>query len=287
MWLRFGKHLLHFALLVIVGGLLSALMVRLAPGFDADEQSLDTRLSAESQQALRAQRQQDSNILRFYANYLANFVRGDLGTSRTLNRPVRELLSERLPVTATSLLYGLGGGWGLGFLLALAATYTRARWVDALSSLAAALLLCVPAALLAVLLVLARAPSRIAIALIVFPVIFRNARNLLAKSAALPHVLTARARGLGRMRTLWFHIVPTAAPELLALAGITVSIAIGASIPVEALCDVPGVGQLAWKAAMARDLPLLVNVTVLVTALTLFANTASDMITASLRSSAA
>jgi len=34
----------------------------------------------------------------------------------------------------------------------------------------------------------------------------------------------------------------------------------------------PGIGQLAWQAALARDLPLLVNVTVLVTLVTLLAN---------------
>jgi len=34
---------------------------------------------------------------------------------------------------------------------------------------------------------------------------------------------------------------------MIALAGITVSIALGASIPVEALCGLPGIGQLAWQ----------------------------------------
>jgi ABC-type dipeptide/oligopeptide/nickel transport system permease component len=38
------------------------------------------------------------------------------------------------------------------------------------------------------------------------------------------------------------------------------------------------VGQLAWQAAMARDLPLLVNITILVTLVTLLANSGSDVI---------
>jgi ABC-type dipeptide/oligopeptide/nickel transport system permease component len=40
----------------------------------------------------------------------------------------------------------------------------------------------------------------------------------------------------------------------------------------------PGVGQLAWQAAMARDLPLLVNITILVTIVTLLANSGADVI---------
>ena len=47
-------------------------------------------------------------------------------------------------------------------------------------------------------------------------------------------------------------------PQLLALAGVTVSLAFGAAIPVEAIADSPGVGQLAWQAALGRDLPVLV-----------------------------
>ena len=65
---------------------------------------------------------------------------------------------------------------------------------------------------------------------------------------------------------------------LLALAGVSVSLAIGAAIPVEALCGLAGIGQLAWQAALARDLPLLMNITVLVTLVTLLANSSADVI---------
>jgi peptide/nickel transport system permease protein len=43
-----------------------------------------------------------------------------------------------------------------------------------------------------------------------------------------------------------------------------VSVAFGAAIPIEVLCDSPGLGQLAWQAALKRDLPLLVDITLLV-----------------------
>jgi ABC-type dipeptide/oligopeptide/nickel transport system permease component len=45
----------------------------------------------------------------------------------------------------------------------------------------------------------------------------------------------------------------------------------------EALCDIPGIGQLAWKAALGRDVALLINLTMVVTLVTLVANSVSDM----------
>ena len=75
-----------------------------------------------------------------------------------------------------------------------------------------------------------------------------------------------------------------AAPQLLAVAGVSVSVALGAAIPVEALCGLAGVGQLAWQAALARDLPLLMNITLLVTLVTLLAHSGADVIGHMLRS---
>jgi peptide/nickel transport system permease protein len=114
--------------------------------------------------------------------------------------------------------------------------------------------------------------------LIVFPRIYRYARNLLGKAYSLPHIITARAKGVSELRILFWHAIPVSGPQLLAVAGISVSVAVGAAIPVEALCGLPGVGQLAWQAALARDLPLLMNLTILVTLVTLLANSGADVI---------
>ncbi|HEV8523794.1 MAG TPA: hypothetical protein VGQ71_04795, partial [Terriglobales bacterium] len=119
MWTRtLARHLLAIAATALLGGFLSATMVRLAPGFQVDERQLDSRLSAESVQAIRAERAADRNITQFYLAYLNNALRGDLGESRTLQRPVRELLRERLPVTFRLAGLGLALGWALALCLA-------------------------------------------------------------------------------------------------------------------------------------------------------------------------
>jgi len=280
---KLRNHAARVLIALLLGGFLAATLVRFAPGFGSDEEELDSRLSQESIQALRQSSATDENLAAFYAHYLYRLLRGDLGMSRTLHQPVRQLLAERLPETLHSVALGLAFAWTLGLALAVAAANSRYWFVGLSASLLASLLLCIPAAALALLFILAQAPARLLIGLIVFPKIFHYTRNLLASSASLPHVLTARAKGLGSFRILFRHILPVAAPQLLALAGVSVSFAFAAAIPVEVLCDLPGIGQLAWKAALGRDLELLVNLTMIVTLVTLLANSAADLAAQPLR----
>jgi peptide/nickel transport system permease protein len=264
-------------LTALLGGLLGATLVRLGPGFGVDERELDSRLSAESQLAIRSEHARDNNIALFYARYLAGLMRGDFGFSRSLNRPVAELLKERLPLTLESLAYGVLGGTSVGLLLALLTVWWRAPGSNWMPAVLSGLCLATPAAVVALIFLWMGAPGRWAIALVVFPHVYRYAKNLLAATYQSPHVLAAQAKGLSSWRVLWAHVFTPAAPQLAALAGISVSLAFGASIPIEVVCDTPGVGQLAWRAALDRDLPLLVTITVLVALMTLVVNSLADL----------
>ena len=271
-------HLLALLATVLFGGLLSATLVRLAPGFDTDERELDPHLNAQSVQALREARRQNHNVSRFYFSYMKRAATGDLGNSLALGQPVRTLLRDRAPLTLRLLTTGLALSWLLTLTLALSAAWLRLSIYDTLTTVVSGTLLCLPAAVLALLSVLWNVPGSLAIALIVFPHTYRYTRNLLVKAYSRPHIITARAKGLGEARILFWHVVPVVTPQLLAVAGVSVSMAVGAAIPVEALCGLAGIGQLAWQAALARDLPLLVNITVLVTLVTLLANSGADVI---------
>ena len=275
---KIARHGLTLVVTALLGGFLSATLVRLAPGFDSDEGVLDPHLSSESIQALRQARTGQHNIFRFYVHSLQQAVRGDLGMSISLKRPINALLHDRIPLTLRLVGLGLLMGWAAVMALALTAAWLRVTAYDLLATALTGLLICVPAAVLGLLSVLWNIPGALAIALIIFPRDYRYARNLLARAYSLPHIVTARAKGLSELRILFWHVVPVAGPQLLALAGVSVSLAIGAAIPVEALCGVAGIGQLAWQAALARDLPLLMNITVLVTLVTLLANSSADVI---------
>ncbi len=280
---KIARHGLTIIATVLLGGLLSATLVRLAPGFDVDEAQLDPHLNSESVQALRRARFAQHNILHFYIASLQRATHGDLGTSISLGQPVSTLLRERLPLTLRLVGIGLLLSWTAALALSLSAAWMQVFAYDAAATMVSGTFLCIPAAVLALLSVLWNIPGALAIALIVAPRDYRYARNLLAKADSLPHIVTARAKGLSELRILFWHVVPVAGPQLLAVAGVSVSLAVGAAIPVEALCGLAGVGQLAWQAALARDLPLLMNITILVTLVTLLANSGADVIGAVLR----
>ncbi len=262
--------------ILIAGGLLAGAFVRMAPGFGMDERMLDARLNSSSHTAIERQLNEGSDIVAYYGHYLQRLWRGDLGTSISLGRPVRELLSDRGGVSLRSGLAGMGLAWAAALLAVAMLELARARSCEAVASLAAGALLCVPTAVVALgCLYLGGTPS-LAVAAILFSRIFRYVRNIVRAACQAPHVLAAKALGIRRFRLLTFHVMAPVLPEMLALAGVSVSMAVGALIPVEALCDSPGVGQLVWQAAVARDLPVLVNVTLIITGLTAAANLMTD-----------
>jgi peptide/nickel transport system permease protein len=275
---KIARHLLALVATALLGGFLSATLVRFAPGFDSDETQLDPRLNSSSVEALRQAHADQHHLFRFYFHSLARAVHGDLGVSTFLDQPVSTLLAGRMGLTFRLVGIGLVLSWAAVLALALSAAWMRASAYDAFGIVLSGTLLCLPAAVLALLSVLWSLPGAIAVALIIFPSDYRYARNLLGKAYSLPHVMAARAKGLGELRILFWHVVPVAGPQLLALAGVSVSLALGAAIPVEALAGLAGLGQLAWQAALARDLPLLMNITVLVTFVTLLANSGADVI---------
>lgn len=285
MWIRHTlRHLAAFVITILIVGLIGATLVRFGPGFESDEQQLDPRLNAQSVQALRESHASEHSLAAFYIHYLGRMIQGDLGVSRSLERPVTELLSQRAPVTLRLMVYGIAGGWLLGLALAVSAVLFRAPVYDLASTALSGVFLCVPTAVVALLLFFVNGPVRFAIGLLIFPKVFRYARNVLADAYTQPHVLAARTRGLSATTIFFRHVSAWAAPQLLALAGVSLGIAFGAAIPIEVLCDFPGIGQLAWQAALARDLPVLVSLTILVAAATQLANAASDVaITASIR----
>jgi len=165
---KIARHLAAIVAIVLLGGLLSATLVRLAPGFDSDERELDPGLSAESVRALRQSRAGEHNILRYYSGYLRAAWHGDLGTSHASANPCKAFCASagghfargrRWPVA------GVAAGIAAGLhRLPVACSGIR----DDGDHLSGAFL-CIPAAVLALLSVILNAPGYLAIALIVFP----------------------------------------------------------------------------------------------------------------------
>ena len=268
------RQISRIAVLVLAAGLACAFLVRYAPGTMVDERELDRRLSEESIHELRSNKAHDSDVGATLRRYLRGLTRGDLGYSQSNNAPIAALIADRAPVTLRELAIGLAGGWFCGLVLAI----PRRAWAYDLTVTAlAGLLLSLPTALIAYLCVMEGAKPDLVLVIVLAPRIFRFARNLLAQAYSALHVEMARARGVAEARILVAHVFPAIAPQFLALAAASASMAMGAAIPIEAICDVPGLGRLAWSAAMARDLPLLVILTMLVAVATTAAVAVSEL----------
>lgn len=264
---------------VLVGALACGLLMRLAPGFDSDESSVDTQLSAETIAALQAERQREAELPRFFWKFLTGYFTGDLGRSRALNQPVKDLMLERAGPTLRIVTAGLVLAW-----LLAAAAVALAAWMPAIGRLAllavTGAFLAVPVGLVALVLLLAGwgsvSSAIVVVGCAVFPRLARYLDQMLSAAARLPHVLTAHARGVAPAGIFLNHVLPACRAEVIALAGVSLSFAISAAIPAEVILDVAGIGQLAWQAALGRDLPLLVNVTVWITLAIVAANSLSE-----------
>jgi peptide/nickel transport system permease protein len=257
-----GRYLARIAILVLAAGFACAVLVQYAPGTNVDERELDRRLSEESIRDLRASK------TRNFWHFFDGLRKGDLGYSESNHAPIAALIADRAPETLRELAIGLSGAWLLGLALAIPKRGF---------SILAGVILSLPTALIAYLCLLSGAKSYLVLVIVLTPRIFRFARNLIAQAYTAHHIEMARARGITESRILFSHVLPSISPQLLALAAASASMAIGAAIPIEAICDAPGLGKLAWNAAMARDLPLLVILTMVVAVVTTGATVVSEI----------
>src|ERR1700730_10834537 len=270
------RRLLALMLLTLAGGFLAAMLIRYSPGFGVDERELDPRLSQTNVEWIRSQRNHESNLLRYYGEYLRAAVHGDFGNSESLHRPISQLLAERFRVTLRSVSLAVLIAWSAAFALATLSWLIGGWLFDLSCTLLSGFLLSLPAAVIALLFVYLRAPVFLAIAVVLFPKLFRYIHNLLSHASDQPHVLAAKARGIGKSQIFLRHMLAPAAATLVALLGTSTSMGFGSAIPIEALCDSAGIGQLAWFAAINRDLPLIMNLTLVVTLVTVACNSAAD-----------
>lgn len=277
------RNLGRIVLVTLAGFVLGGMLVRLAPGFGTDEQDLNPLLSSESRKALRAQRASDATLTEFWVRYGTSILHGDLGVSTAFERPVVSLIRERLSVTLPLLGFGAFFGLAIGLIAATGSALAGSRTTEWLATGSSAVLLAAPAVLLGLVFFWADWPAHWAVALMVAPHIYRYSNDVLRAYLPSPHLVHAHALGLPPWRIWLNHIARPLGPEMCSICGSAVTLAFGACIPIEVVCDLPGIGQFAWKSALSRDLPAVVSVTVLVALLNSAANSIADVSGALLR----
>jgi peptide/nickel transport system permease protein len=250
------------------------LLVRFAPGFFSDAREMDAKYAEAARAEIQASQQQ--SVSKIALQEARGWFKGDFGESRQYKVPVSGLIADRTPVSARLLAKGILFGWMLAACTALPISGLRKGRL--LWSLPFTCLLAIPAAAMATACILADVGGPVLVlSLLIAARDFKFLRSLLEGAWRSPHLLQARARGLSAPALVRMHILPNVAPQLCALATLSIVTALGALVPIEVIFTVPGVGQLAWAAVMNRDLPVLVAVTFLMASVVGFAGMLSRL----------
>jgi peptide/nickel transport system permease protein len=245
--------------LVMIG---TTLLVRFAPGYLSDAREMDARYSGAAKDELSLVAAQSRSPLRMVLNEFSTWIRGNGGISREYGVPVLELLRPRMSVTGRLLFKALGLSWLLTVVAAVLSNCGRRPLF--LWQVPSTLLLVIPTAALATVCLIAGSGGPVLVMVLCLAARdFKFLHSAFGDAWLKPHVLHARCQGIPSARIFAAHILPAIAPQLGALASLSIVTALSALVPVEVIFNVPGVGQLAWNAAINRDLPVLLAATMI------------------------
>lgn len=244
-----------------------------------------------------------------YLNWLSAFLHGDLGTSLFYRQPVAQVVAQRLGSSLWLLLFAWICSGVLGLALGVLAGVYRGRLPDRIIRGYCLLISSTPAFWLAILLLIIfsvwlgwlpiglSVPIGAEAAAVTLTDRLRHAilpaltlsitgvanialhtREKVADVMESDYVLFARARGESTGSIVLRHGLRNIALPALTLQFASISEIIGGSVVVEQVFSYPGLGQAAVTAGLGSDLPLLLGITVVTSALVFGGNLAADLL---------
>ena len=106
----------------------------------------------------------------------------------------------------------------------------------------------------------------------------RQLRSSLVEILSSPYVRTLRAKGLSAGVILWKHGLKNAGVNLLTVATLLFNRLLAATVVVEAVFAIPGMGNLIVNAALTRDLPVVQGVVFVMVLVVISINLAADLL---------
>jgi len=302
---RVALRVVLAAVLVWGAGSLAFVLTQLAPG---DASMADTTPGAvDAREALRARLSLDDPLPVRYGRWMRAVAQGSLGHSVLFERPVSDVLRERIVNTAVLAVAALLLGLSLGVHAGTHPSGLATRVIR----VAAALLVSTPSLLMALVLVLLSARTGwlpvggmtgSAVALGLLPLILDRLAHLAVPALALALPLAAmlvqtqsqaiadlpsvrvldgaRARGVSRRAAVWRHAWPLSLGTVLPVYGVLAGSLFGGAVAVEAVTAWPGLGRLMLDAVRARDAALLAGAAMSATALLAVVTQAIDAVAA-------
>lgn len=280
------RRILAVLPVLFVVSLVVFLILRLAPG---DPAAVIAGNSATNEDIAKIQVQLglDRSIPVQYGIWMGNVFQGDLGFSYYLNKPVTELIAQRVEPTL-SLAFGTVI---LAILIAVPlgtlAAWRMGGWLDRLLSGFSVAGFSVPVFVIGYLLIYLFAirlewlpvqgykslsgPSAagpwawirqlilpwMTLAMIYVALIARVTRASVSEALTEDYIRTARAKGITESAVLLRHALANAAVPIVTVVGIGIALLIGGVVVTETVYAIPGLGSLTVDAVLNRDFPVI------------------------------
>ncbi|HWX47755.1 MAG TPA: ABC transporter permease [Roseomonas sp.] len=301
-----GSYILRRVLATIpvmaVVAVIVFLMLRLSPGDPAAILAGD-QATAEDIAVIRDRLGLDQPLLQQFFLWLGQLLRGDLGNSIYLNRPVLGLIAERVEPTLALSVSTMAFAVLLAVPLGVLAAWRAGSWVDQAIMALSVLAFSLPVFLIGYGLVIGFAlqfdllPVQGFVSLSEDPLAF--ARHLVLPTLTLglvymallaritratmlevlneDFIRTARAKGLAEPRVLILHALKNASVPIVTTIGVGIALLIGGVVVTESVFAIPGIGRLTIEAVLQRDYPVIQGVILVVAGAYVLVNLAIDL----------
>ena len=268
---------------MVVVALFVFLLLRLSPGDPAAVIAGDYA-TAEDVQKIREKLGLSEPIFVQFVTWLGSLIQGDLGTSIFSNKPVTELIGQRLEPTLmlalTTIIFSILVAVPLGTI----AAFRAGSWIDRLVMLFSVGGFSVPVFVLGYILIYFfsitwrilpvqgyRSPFEdgmlpfvqhiilptLTLSVIYIALLARMTRASVMEVLEEDYIRTARAKGLSEVKILMQHALRNAAVPIVTVIGIGIALLIGGVVVTESVYNIPGLGRLVLDAVLARDYPII------------------------------
>ena len=270
-------------------------MLFLVPGDPVKMMLAEFVTSPDQIAQMRAQLHLDEPLPQQYGRFVANALRGDLGTSIRSRRLVATEIAENVGNTAQLALASMAVAVAIGVPLGLLAALFRNTWLDVGSMVVALLGVSMPSFWLGLLLIfvfslhLAWFPATgggdllhlvlpsLTLGTIASAIIARLTRSSMLEVLGQDYVRTARAKGLAWWGVVVRHALKNALIPIITIFGLQFGNLLAGAVIVETVFSRPGLGRLIVGGILAKDFPLVQGTVLFVAASYVMINVLVDV----------
>lgn len=297
------KRIITMMVTLFVVSFLVFLAFDVIPG-DAATSKLGTQATPERVEALREEMGLNRPFLVRYGTWLADFVKGDMGTSYSYSRPVKGMVADKVPITVTLMVLAFILIVAVSIPLGIYAARYQGRFLDRLIGVIDQIIMAVPPFFSGIIItvlfgVLLKwfTPGgfvsytknwsaflrymifpAIAIALPKIAMAVKLLRTSILEEIGKDYVRTAYSRGNKTKQVLYRHVLKNALIPVITFLGMALSDMVAGSIIIEQVFNIPGLGRILLTSISNRDYPVVEAIIMLIAALVIIVNFVVDVL---------